>query len=99
MNLTDAIKILKTHNEWRRGAEIEMTDPTMLGKAIDVVLEAISKVSDVESATRELQSIWQVNSSPAKTLFIRNILEKNSKMHGGVYDLLINILDEKGAYQ
>jgi hypothetical protein len=95
MNLTEAIKILKTHNEWRRGAEIEMTDPATLGKAIDIVLEAVSTLSDVEEAVRELQAIWQANSSEAKREFIGKIIERNAKMHGGVYDILLNILNNK----
>jgi hypothetical protein len=92
MNITDAIKILKTHNEWRRGAEIEQTEPVLIGQAIDIVLEAVSKRSEVEEAVRELQAIWQANSSDAKREFIGKIIERNAKMHGGVYDILLNIL-------
>ena len=39
MNLTQAIQILKLHNEWRRGAEIDMLNPKMIGQAIDKVIE------------------------------------------------------------
>jgi hypothetical protein len=39
MNLTQAIQILKLHNEWRRGAEIDMLSPKMIGEAIDKVIE------------------------------------------------------------
>ena len=38
MTLPEAIEILRTHNEWRRGAEIEQTNPLWLGEAIDVIL-------------------------------------------------------------
>ena len=92
MNLTDAIKILKTHNEWRRGAQIEQAEPVIIGQAIDMVLDALSKCSEVEEAVRELQAIWQANSSDAKRIFIANIIERNAKMHSGVYDILRNIL-------
>lgn len=39
MKIEDAIAILKQHNEWRRGADISMTDPKILGEAIDTVIE------------------------------------------------------------
>lgn len=39
MKIKEAIKILKYHNEWRRGADIEMTDIKDLGIAIDTVVE------------------------------------------------------------
>lgn len=39
MELKQAIEILRKHNEWRRGAEIPMTDPKILGEAIDCVVE------------------------------------------------------------
>jgi hypothetical protein len=39
MELTQAIQILKLHNEWRRGAEIDMLSPKMIGEAIDKVIE------------------------------------------------------------
>lgn len=44
MNLDEAIKTLEAHNQWRRDrSEVnphEMQNPTELGIAIDVVLEA-----------------------------------------------------------
>ena len=44
MNLSEAIKILTLHNQWRRDrSEVnphEMQNPTELGIAIDVVLRA-----------------------------------------------------------
>ena len=39
MKIEEAITILKTHNEWRRGADIPMTDTRILGEAIDTVIE------------------------------------------------------------
>jgi hypothetical protein len=43
MTIQKAIEILKTHNEWRRGAEIPMTDTKELGIAIDVALKTLIK--------------------------------------------------------
>lgn len=42
MKIEEAIKILKTHNKWRRGARdstIKMGDPYTIGIAIDTVVE------------------------------------------------------------
>ena len=39
MKLKKALKILKRHNKWRRGAGIPMENPTQLGIAIDTILE------------------------------------------------------------
>jgi hypothetical protein len=41
MKLKKAIKILKRHNKWRRGADIEMGSPTELGIAIDVIIKKV----------------------------------------------------------
>ena len=38
MTIKQAIKILKRANRWRRGAEIEMSDPEEFGEAIDVAI-------------------------------------------------------------
>ena len=38
MTITEAIEILKSHNEWRRGGDGEMTNPTELGVAIDLII-------------------------------------------------------------
>jgi len=39
MKLKKAIKILKDHNEWRKGSEtIPMTEPKKLTKAIETIL-------------------------------------------------------------
>lgn len=39
MTLSEAIKILKEHNEWRRGDDSEMVNPTTLGIAIDLIIQ------------------------------------------------------------
>lgn len=38
MTLQEALTILTTHQQWRRGAEIEMAEPKVITEAIDVVL-------------------------------------------------------------
>jgi len=47
MTLPEAIKILKSHNVWRRGGEGKMIEPALLGQAIDLVVE------DFESKIKE----------------------------------------------
>lgn len=52
MKLKTAIKILEYHQEWRRGAEIPMINPTRLGVAIDLILKEVKKttysIDDIE---------------------------------------------------
>jgi hypothetical protein len=44
MEIKKAIKILKNHNKWRRGDDtINMTDPTLLGIALDTVIEFVDE--------------------------------------------------------
>lgn len=55
MTIEQAIEILRTHNEWRRGAEdIQPYAPSVIGEAIDVVVryhsvESNEVVADVLS--------------------------------------------------
>ena len=46
MKIEEAIAILKQHNEWRRGADIPMTDPKVIGEAIDCVVNYYEKKED-----------------------------------------------------
>ena len=40
MTLKEAVSILKEHSIWRRGDEnLAMTEPVMLGKAIDIIVD------------------------------------------------------------
>lgn len=38
MEIQEAVKILKHHNKWRKGADIKMVDPKVLSEAIDTVI-------------------------------------------------------------
>lgn len=38
-----AVKLLKRHNEWRRGAKMEMISVIEVGKAIDTVIDYIEQ--------------------------------------------------------
>ena len=45
MKLKKAIKILELHNKWRRGNNrIKMTEPKLLGEAIDVIVVEVKKL-------------------------------------------------------
>lgn len=46
MTLTEAIEIVERHQQRRRGAEIEMSEPEALGQAIDIVLNAAKRTSE-----------------------------------------------------
>ena len=53
MTYKEAIEILRSHNEWRRGAEIPMTDPKALGEAIDCVVEHFRDVTKMVGGIEE----------------------------------------------
>lgn len=44
MTTKEAINILKLHNDWRKGANIEMQRPSEITEAIDVIVELFSKL-------------------------------------------------------
>ena len=41
MTTKQAIRILRLYNRWRRGAEIQMQEPAKIGKAIEVLCDAV----------------------------------------------------------
>jgi hypothetical protein len=43
MTKEEALKILIEYNQWRRGLEIEMLPPKLIGEAIDVAIECLTK--------------------------------------------------------
>lgn len=43
MTKEEALKILIEYNKWRRGAETPMLDPKIIGQAIDVAIECLTK--------------------------------------------------------
>lgn len=57
MNFNEAKNILINHNLWRRDQHIpnkyEMVNPTELGKAIDVAIEALCGCIDLECTSYE----------------------------------------------
>ena len=38
MTIDEAIGVLELHNQWRKGAEVEMQHPVRIGMAIDLVV-------------------------------------------------------------
>jgi hypothetical protein len=45
--LERAIRLVKRHQKWRRGADIPMSDPKELGVAIDCLIEAATKYKKI----------------------------------------------------
>jgi hypothetical protein len=39
-----AINVLTQHNKWRKGANIPVTNPKELGKAIDIAIKELKKL-------------------------------------------------------
>ena len=43
MELSEIIDVLERHNRWRRGADIPMVSPTLLGKVIDEAVDILKR--------------------------------------------------------
>lgn len=41
MTIKQATKELKRYNKWRKGAEIKVAEPWVIGKAIDIVVDCV----------------------------------------------------------
>ena len=41
MTVKQAIKVLKKHNNWRRGGRASQQDPKLIGEAIDVAIDVM----------------------------------------------------------
>ena len=61
MTLQEAVAILKAHNEWRRGGEGPMTDPTELGIAIDTVVDNFASVRKIELTPSDVEKIVKIS--------------------------------------
>lgn len=48
--LREAVDYLSRHNCWRRGAEMEASDPRKLGEAIDTAIAALSELAELRAA-------------------------------------------------
>jgi hypothetical protein len=46
MTYEQAAEILELHNRWRRGADIPMVAPALLGQAIELAVEALYMVAE-----------------------------------------------------
>ena len=49
MTIEQALEILIEHQEWRRGAEIPMQEPRIIGEAIDMAIEVLKEKTNYES--------------------------------------------------
>lgn len=43
MTLKQAIDTLQQHQQWRRGAEVKMLHPEVVGEAIDIILIELNR--------------------------------------------------------
>lgn len=39
MDVQEALRLLEHHNKWRRGADIPMLNPSVLGEVIDTIVK------------------------------------------------------------
>jgi hypothetical protein len=62
--MKSAIKTLREHNEWRRGADTDQGSPMMIGLAIDDCIKAAERYELVRTLTpREFKQLFQENIS------------------------------------
>ena len=59
MELNDAVALLTTYNEWRRGEDkaLEMPNPREIGVALDTVLAAVNEGGTLDEA--RMRSFWR----------------------------------------
>ena len=57
MTSDQAFKILRAHNKWRRGGKGTMTDPTLLGEAIDIICQYQNDTNKAISALKAIH-VW-----------------------------------------
>lgn len=43
MELQEALRILEQHNKWRRGADVPMLSPKLIGESIDLIVNKFKK--------------------------------------------------------
>ena len=72
MTLQEAVAILKAHNEWRRGGEGPMTDPTELGIAIDTVVDDFASVRKIELTWQDARRLVTIADDIADFNIYRN---------------------------
>lgn len=55
MTKKEAIEVLRHHNEWRRGADIQQLNPETIGKAIDYAIKYLENESKIiEKSKKEV---------------------------------------------
>jgi len=47
VSITEAVKILRAFNEWRRGDESAMLSPELIGRAIDKACDELSALAEL----------------------------------------------------
>ena len=78
MEYSEAIKILRRHNRWRRGAYIEMDNPKIIGIAIDTVLSDYKDRRDMLNwANSELKAKPKMGriENPLMVKFLKKIVK------------------------
>lgn len=43
MEVQEALTLLEKHNRWRRGADVPMLNPAVLGEVIDLIVKTYKK--------------------------------------------------------
>lgn len=67
MKLEEVLKVLELHNDWRKGANIEMQKPADITEALDIavnLLKGLSKKTEIKKIKKQFmsQAIQTINS-------------------------------------
>lgn len=54
MDIKEAVKIIERYNIWRRGADTEIVEPTILGNAMDTVIKYIKEKENIKDETHRI---------------------------------------------
>lgn len=46
MTIEEAAKLLEHYNKWRKGADVKMINPKVLGEAIEIAVKELEKLSE-----------------------------------------------------
>jgi hypothetical protein len=86
MTLQEAIDILKIHQQWRLGADIEMLEPKKISEAINVIILQFTQqeISDEEA----LRLAKEINKQPMTFVPYEITDEEIEKADDGSYDRL-----------
>ena len=102
MTLQEALTILTTHQQWRRGADIEMAEPKVITEALDIVLAyhhvGTNEMIEINKTMTAVEYFF--NELQRMQYFIGNdMLEANKQANKMFEQQIIDAFDEGQEYE